>query len=146
VDVDRTTLIRCPACGVTNRVQAGKRGPVCGRCHSPLDAGTAPVTVSDASFPELVERSPLPVLLDAWAPWCGPCRMLAPTIDELASELAGRLRVGKLNVDENPQTAARFALRSIPTLLLFQDGKEVDRIVGLLPKPEIARRLERWVR
>ena len=141
-----TRLIRCPACGATNRVNAAKRGPICGRCKAALDAGAAPIAVSDATFADLVEASPLPVLVDAWAPWCGPCRMLAPTIDELAAELAGRLRVGKLNVDENPQTAARFDLRSIPTLLLFQGGKEVDRIVGVLPKSEITRRLERWVR
>jgi thioredoxin 2 len=83
------------------------------------------------------------VLVDAWAPWCGPCRLIAPVIDELASELAGRVRVAKLNVDENPATAARFDLRSIPTLLVLRGGREVDRLVGALPKAEIARRLER---
>jgi len=82
------------------------------------------------------------VLVDAWAAWCGPCRMIAPVIDELAGELAGRLRVAKLNVDENPATAARFGLQSIPTLLVFKDGREVNRIVGVQPKSEIARRLQ----
>jgi thioredoxin len=96
----------------------------------------------DASFSEDVERSPLPVLVDAWAAWCGPCRMIAPIIDELAAEMAGRVRVVKLNVDENPATAARFDLRSIPTLLVFKAGREVDRIVGVQPKSEISRRLE----
>ena len=90
-----------------------------------------------------VERWPLPVVLDLWAPWCGPCRMLAPVIDRLASEMAGRVRFAKLNVDENPLTAARFDLRSIPTLLLFKGGREADRIVGVQPKSEISRRLER---
>ena len=138
-----TRLVRCPHCGATNRVAVAKHGPICGRCATPLD--TAPLTVTDASFAADVERSPLPVLVDAWAPWCGPCRMIAPAIDELARELAGRLRVGKLNVDENPRTAARYDLRSIPTLLVFRGGREVDRIVGVQPKAEIARRLERWL-
>jgi thioredoxin len=103
---------------------------------------TKPIVVTDASFSADVERSPLPVLVDAWAAWCGPCRMIAPVIDELAAEMAGRLRVAKLNVDENPATAARFDLRSIPTLLVFKGGREVDRIVGVQPKSEISRRLE----
>jgi thioredoxin 2 len=107
-----------------------------------LPIETKPIAVTDASFAADVERSPLPVLVDAWAAWCGPCRMIAPVIDELAGELAGRLRVAKLNVDENPVTAARFGLQSIPTLLVFKDGREVDRIVGVQPKSEIARRLQ----
>jgi thioredoxin len=83
--------------------------------------------------------------VDAWAPWCGPCRMIAPVIDELAGAYAGRVLVAKLNVDDNPRTAARFDLRSIPTLLLIKDGREVDRIVGVVPRDEIARRLARVV-
>ena len=140
-------LIRCPSCGATNRIPREKieRGlePVCGRCKTPLPAGANPVTVTDATFAAEVERSPLPVLLDMWAPWCGPCRMMAPVIDELAAELAGRVRVAKLNVDENPVTAGRFDVRSIPTLLALKAGREVDRIVGVQTKAEIARRLER---
>lgn len=85
----------------------------------------------------------MPVLVDAWAPWCGPCHMIAPVIDQLATELAGRVRVVKLNVDDNPRTASRFELRSIPTLLVLKDGREVDRLVGVQPKQEIVRRLER---
>ena len=142
-------LIRCDACGTTNRVPQARldRGlqPVCGRCKTRLrgsDAAT-PITVTDATFADVVERSPLPVLVDAWAPWCAPCRMIAPVIDELATETAGRVRVAKLNVDENPVTAARFNLRSIPTLLVLRGGQEVDRIVGVQPKSEIARRLQR---
>jgi thioredoxin 2 len=141
-------MIRCPACGATNRVAVDKvaagRTPVCGKCKATLRLG-APQPVTDASFAEDVERSPLPVLVDAWAPWCGPCHMIAPVIDQLAGEWAGRVRVVKLNVDDNPATAARFELRSIPTLLVMKDGREVDRLVGVQPKQEIARRLERAV-
>jgi thioredoxin len=104
-----------------------------------------PVTVTDATFAADVERSPLPVLLDMWATWCGPCKIMAPVIEELAAELAGRVRVGKLDVDVNPATAARFGVRSIPTLLVLRDGRELDRIVGVQPKAEIARRLERVI-
>lgn len=142
-------LIRCPNCGATNRVPAEKikQGlePVCGRCKTPLAVHAGPVTVTDATFANDVERSPQPVLLDLWAAWCGPCRMIAPVVEELAREMAGRVRVAKLNVDENPATANRFNVRSIPTLLVFKDGREIDRIVGAQPKAEIARRLEKVV-
>ncbi len=138
-------LVHCPACGTTNRVPRAKLSqglrPRCGRCKAPIGIDGTPLTVADATFADLVERSPQPVLVDAWAPWCGPCRVIAPIIDQLAAELAGRLRVVKLNVDENPMTAARFNLRSIPTLLVMQGGREIDRIVGAQPKEAIARRL-----
>jgi thioredoxin 2 len=142
-------LIRCPACNATNRVprekiEQGLR-PTCGRCKTPLPIHNQPVTVTDATFSAEVEGSPLPVLVDAWAPWCGPCRIIAPVIDELAAEMVGRVRVAKLNVDENPLTASRFGLRSIPTLLVVKAGREVDRIVGVQPKQEILRRLERAI-
>jgi thioredoxin 2 len=138
-------MVECPACGATNRVPTdrlrARLEPVCGKCRNPLPVGK-PQTVTDASFVQDVERSPLPVLVDAWAPWCGPCHMIAPVIEQLATELAGRVRVVKLNVDDNPRTAARFNLRSIPTLLVLKDGREIDRLVGVQPKQEIARRLE----
>ena len=140
-------LIRCPSCGVTNRVPLERVAtglkPVCGRCKTPIPVDLEPVTVTDATFSAEVERSPLPVVLDLWAAWCGPCRILAPVIDELASDMAGRVRFAKLNVDENPATAARFNVRSLPTLLVLKAGKEIDRIVGVQPKSEIARRLGR---
>ena len=140
-------LIRCPSCGVTNRVPLERVAtglkPVCGRCKTPIPVDLEPVTVTDATFAAEVERSPLPVVLDLWAAWCGPCRILAPVIDELASDMAGRVRFAKLNVDENPATAARFNVRSLPTLLVLKAGKEIDRLVGVQPKSEIARRLGR---
>jgi thioredoxin 2 len=142
-----TQLIRCPSCGATNRVPQEKvdqgLAPVCGRCKTPLPAHPGPVTVTDATFSAEVERSPVPVLLDLWAPWCAPCRMIAPVIDELASQMGGRVRFAKLNVDENPATAARFKVNSIPTLLVLKGGREIDRLVGVQPKPEIVRRLEK---
>src|SRR6266852_6392742 len=127
----QTHLIRCPSCGATNRVPQEKinqgLAPVCGRCKTPLSADSKPITVTDATFTAEVEQSPLPVVVDMWAAWCGPCRMIAPTIDQLASEMAGRLRFAKLNVDENPATASRFRVSSIPTLLVLKGGKEIDR-------------------
>jgi thioredoxin 2 len=142
-------LIHCNACGATNRVPLAKlqQGlqPVCGRCKALLIADHKPAIVTDATFASEVENSALPVLVDMWAPWCGPCRMIAPILEELAVELAGRLRIAKLNIDENPATAGRFGINSIPALLLFKAGREVDRIAGVRPKPEIARWLERAI-
>ena len=123
------------------KLQAGL-APVCGRCKQPLDLHPHPLVVTDATFAEQVERSPLPVLVDMWAPWCGPCRMVAPVVEELSAELAGRMRIAKLNVDENPATSERFRIQSIPALLIFHHGREIDRIVGAQPKREILRRLE----
>lgn len=140
------SLIRCPSCGAMNRVALDKidRGfaPRCGRCKTALQIETEPITVTDATFAETVERSPLPVVVDMWAPWCGPCQMLAPVLDELAAEMTGRVQFAKLNVDENPVNAARYDARRIPLLVIFKDGREVDRVVGLMPKAALAVRLE----
>jgi thioredoxin len=144
-----TTLIRCSQCGANNRAPQAKLAqglqPLCGQCKAPLVAATGPITVTDATFAADVERSPLPVLVDAWAPWCGPCRTIAPAIEELAVELAGQVRVTKLNVDENPNTAGRFDIRSIPTMLVMIGGREVERIVGAQPKAAIKAQLERAI-
>jgi len=139
-------IIICHGCGAKNRVPVEKLRaglePVCGKCKSPLTESALPVTVTDSNFAQEVERSPLPVLLDMWAPWCGPCRMIAPVIEQLAGELTGKIKVGKLNTDENPMTASKFNVRSIPTILVLKNGKEIDRIVGAAPKQEILRRLQ----
>jgi thioredoxin 2 len=142
-------LIHCPACGAENRVPQEKLAqglaPVCGRCKTPLPMDGRPVVLTDASFAAEVERAAGVVLVDMWAPWCGPCRMIAPIVEQLAQEMAGRVRVGKLNVDENPVTADRFQVRGIPALLVFKAGREVDRMVGAQPKVEIVRHLERVI-
>jgi thioredoxin 2 len=140
-----STIVVCPSCGAQNRVPRAKVElglvPVCGRCKTRLTIAHGVMAVSDDTFASEVERSTSPVVVDMWAPWCGPCRTIAPMIDELASEMAGRVRFAKLNVDENPRTAARFSITGIPALLVFKDGREVDRIVGMRPKSEIAERV-----
>ncbi|MFN7992809.1 MAG: thioredoxin [Bryobacteraceae bacterium] len=139
----------CVSCGATNRVPADKMAqglqPLCGRCKMPLRASPSqkPAIVTDATFSAEVEQSTVPVLVDMWAPWCGPCKMIAPVLEELAGELGGRVRIVKLNVDENPRTAARFNVQGIPSLLVFRGGREVDRMVGVQPKAEILRHLNR---
>jgi thioredoxin 1 len=109
-------------------------------------ASDKPVVVSDATFPSEVLESDLPVLVDLWAPWCGPCRMIAPVVEKLAGEYAGRLKVTKLNVDENPQISMRYHVQGIPTLLIFQGGKIIDRIVGAAPEPMLRGRVEAALR
>jgi thioredoxin 2 len=135
--------IPCPACGAINRVPADRVGTParCGKCKAPLGAAAAPVSVTDATFEAVVAGATAPVLLDCWADWCGPCHALAPTIDALARDYAGRVLVAKLDVDANPATAARFEVRGIPTLLIFERGQLVDRLVGVQPRPAIEARL-----
>ena len=142
-------VVACPNCGAKNRVRldsAVERQPVCGNCKQALPAPSSePVTITDANFSQIVENSPVPVLLDLWAAWCGPCRMIAPTIELLARELAGKVLVGKLDVDSNQRTAARFGVQSIPTLLILKGGKEVDRIVGVQSREAILRQLQPYI-
>jgi len=144
-----TLIVACPKCGTKNRVSsaaAASKTPVCGKCGAELSAVSAtPITVTDANFVSTVTSSRLPVLLDLWAAWCGPCRMIAPVIEQIASEFAGRVLVGKLDVDANPQTASRFGVQSIPTLLILENGREVDRLVGAQPKQAILQHLQRFI-
>ena len=104
----------------------------------------APITVTDATFNQTVQQHRL-MLIDCWAPWCGPCQIIAPVIDEIAKDYAGKVVFGKLNVDENPQTSERFGVFSIPTLLVIKNGSEVDRIVGAVPKQFIETKLKKYL-
>lgn len=142
----------CPKCGTKNRVDesaATVNQAVCGNCGAKLPESTMaddngmPQVVTDATFASDVVNASnsVPVLVDCWAPWCGPCRMIAPALDEIAAESGGRFKITKLNVDENPQTSAQFQIRSIPTLIIFKNGRVVDQIIGAVPKQAIAARL-----
>jgi len=139
----------CKSCGTTNRVPLAHSGGTlrCGRCRRPLLLGESnngkPIEVDDRSFEKEVIKSQIPVLVDCWAPWCGPCRIVAPTIDQLARKYSGRVKVTKLNTDDNPEVTASYGILSIPTLLIFRGGKLVDRMVGTIPRAEIERRLSR---
>lgn len=103
------------------------------------------INITDRNFLEEVEKSTSPVLVDFWAPWCGPCRMLSPMIKELADEYQGRAKIGKVNTDENPTTAMRFHIAAIPTLLFFKNGKLVNQVSGVRPKPEIKSILDQLI-
>ena len=143
--------MRCGVCGTKNRVPADKveRPARCGRCKgnfdtSPLSVGT-PVTVTDGSFEQAVLAAPLPVLLDCFAAWCGPCRMLEPVLAELAGLWRGRVRVAKLDVEKNRMIAGRYQVRSTPTLMIFENGRLRDSVAGALPKAQIMERVRPWI-
>ncbi|MER3429682.1 MAG: thioredoxin [Blastocatellia bacterium] len=141
-------VVQCPRCRTKNRVRSvgGQARPVCGKCGATLETAPAmPAIVTDTNFDSVVAKSKIPVLLDMWAAWCGPCRMIAPTIERLAAELAGQVLVAKLDVDANAATANRFRVQSIPTLLVIKDGHEVDRLVGLQTREAILKRLENHI-
>ena len=145
------TVVTCKQCGAKNRVDETRLAAgeaKCGRCSTKLEAMSAdkPYVISDASFEkEVLKADGPPILVDAWAPWCGPCRTIAPVLDQLAAESQGRYRIAKLNVDENPQVASQYQISSIPTMLIFKSGKLIDRLVGAYPKQVIAERLAKAV-
>lgn len=134
-------VVQCASCGRRNRVPAAASGvPRCGSCKTALpwiaDA-------DDESFGAVVESSRLPVLLDLWAPWCGPCRMVSPVLEKLAAKYAGRIKLAKVNVDQAPRTQARFEVRGIPTLIVLKEGKVVERQTGAAPEPVLNDWLEK---
>jgi thioredoxin 2 len=141
---DRGVVVGCPACGKKNRLPYEKLGDAvrCGQCKQPLTAPGVPIEVHQtAVFDRLVASSSLPVVVDYWAPWCGPCRMVAPELQKVAARQAGRVIVVKVNTDELSDLGQRFTIRSIPTLAVFANGREVARSSGARPASEI----EAWV-
>lgn len=132
------SILTCASCRTKNRIRPQEQGtPHCGKCGAALPWI---VSATDDTF-QAEARSSVAILVDLWAPWCGPCRFVAPILDEVAREYAGRLKVVKVNVDENPRLAGALDARSIPTMVVLRDGRAVDRIVGAMPKPDLSARL-----
>ena len=133
-------LIVCPHCNSLNRVPPERlaHDPQCGSCHQALFTG-APLELSDADFERFVSKNELPVIVDFWAPWCGPCLQMAPQFEQAAKLLKGRALLVKVNSDDHPQASARHRIRSIPTLLLFRGGHEAKRQSGVMPAQELVR-------
>ena len=141
-------VVVCHKCGAKNRVDESRLSEAkCGRCGEKLQAtagiDSKPEVITDQTFErDVLQARGQPVLVDCWAAWCGPCRAIAPVMDQLAAESQGQYRITKLNVDENVQTASRYQIASIPTMLIFKDGQLIDRIIGAHPKQAIAERLQ----
>ena len=138
-----TTNIVCPHCDTVNRIPAARLGdrPVCGKCKQSLFTGH-PLVLKDGNFNQQLSRSDIPVVVDFWAPWCGPCKMMAPAYEQAAGQLEPRVRLAKLNTEEAQQTAGKFAIRSIPTMVLFDHGREVARQSGAMNLPQLVQWIE----
>lgn len=139
VENSATQIAECSNCHTKNRVPSVAHGvPRCGKCHQPL---RWVVNASDSDFASVAEAATIPVLVDIWAPWCGPCRMVSPALEQLAGEFAGRVKLVKVNADESPLLSQRFQVQAIPTLMLFRNGEVVDTQVGAAPLAQ----LRSWV-
>lgn len=132
----------CPHCSAVNRIPASRMGAgKCGKCGAALFPGKS-IELTDENFNRQISRNDLPVLVDFWATWCGPCRMMAPVFEQIAAQKQNVLRVGKLETEQSPQTSARFGIRSIPTLILFKGGREVARASGAMSLADLTRWLQ----
>ena len=138
-----TTNIICPHCNTVNRIPATRLGdrPLCGKCKQSLFTGY-PLELNDGNFNQQLARSDIPVVVDFWAPWCGPCKMMAPAYEQAAGQLVPRVRLAKLNTEVAQQTAGRFAIRSIPTIVLFDHGREISRQSGAMNLPQLVQWIE----
>ena len=134
--------IVCAHCHATNRIPEDRKASQgqCGKCKQPIWSGK-PVELTDSTFSKYTSKNDMPVIVDFWASWCGPCQMMAPVFSEVASEMKDAALFAKVNTEHAQQTSTQFAIRSIPTLALFRNGKEVDRIAGALPGPQ----LKQWI-
>lgn len=140
----KTSYAVCKSCGSLNKLnldQPEGKAPLCGKCKQALPVAGAVVEITDQGFSKLLKNSDLPIILDLWAPWCGPCRSFAPSFAKVAESLAGKIVFAKINTDQNPATPQSLGIRGIPTLILFRNGQEINRVSGSLPQDEF----QKWL-
>ncbi|MDQ1352274.1 MAG: thioredoxin 2 [Acidobacteriota bacterium] len=140
-------IVRCPACGAKNKInEKTKKKPLCGKCKTPIliQQNVSPIHLSDSDFDNFIRTSHKPVLVDFWAQWCGPCRLMSPVLDSFANS-QGSIVVAKVDTDRNPVTSSKFQIFSIPTLILFDEGKEVKRLTGAMSLQQLESLLKPWI-